>query len=49
MNAAHWLVTIDSRGHVLTDAEFMEFADRVKYDGIEYQAQPLQLAREVSQ
>ena len=42
--AEYWLVTYEGTGHVLTDEEFYEFADRVKYDGVEYQAEPLRSA-----
>jgi hypothetical protein len=38
--ADFWLV----EGQVLTDEEFWEWADRVKYDGVEYEAQPLERA-----
>jgi hypothetical protein len=36
-----WLVTLEGKGHVLTADEFLDFADRVKYDEIEYEAQPM--------
>lgn len=42
--AEFWLVTCEGTGHVLTDDEFVEFADRVKYNEVEYTAQPLRLA-----
>ena len=42
--ADFWLVTYKGFGLVLTDDEFIEFADRVKYDGVEYEAQPLRRA-----
>jgi len=37
-----WLVKYPGEPSVLmTDEEFVEFADRVKYDGVEYEAEPL--------
>lgn len=40
--AEWWLVTYEGSGHVMTADEFWAFADRVKYDGVVYEAQPLE-------
>jgi extradiol dioxygenase family protein len=36
-----WLVKCAGQAHLLTEDEFWDWADRVKYDGVEYEAQPL--------
>ena len=41
-----WLVNYEGRRCVMADADFFEFADRVKYDGVEYEAVPLQTVGE---
>ena len=41
--ATHWLVKWPGRpAAVMTADEFLEFADQVKYDGVKYEAEPLQ-------
>lgn len=43
--ATHWLVKWPGQTSVvMTDREFLEFADQVKYDGVEYEAQPMRRA-----
>jgi hypothetical protein len=39
-----WLVKVAGRASLLTEDEFWAWADRVKYDGVEYEAQPLKRA-----
>lgn len=43
--ATHWLVKYPDREPiVMPDDLFLDWADRVKYDGIEYEAEPLRCA-----
>lgn len=41
-----WLVNYQGRKCVMADGDFFEFVDRVKYDGVEYEAVPLQTVGE---
>jgi hypothetical protein len=41
-----WLVNYQGHKSVMSDEAFIEFADRVKYDGVEYEATPLQTVGE---
>lgn len=42
-----WLVKYDGHAILMTDDEFWAFADRVKYDGVEYEAEPVQRVPEL--
>jgi len=41
MFADYWLVLVGGTALVARDEDFVEWADQVKYDGIEYEAIPL--------
>ena len=39
--ADYWLVLIGDTARIAADEDFVEWADQVKYDGVEYEAIPL--------
>lgn len=41
-----WLVNYQGLKCVMADADFFEFVDLVKYEGVEYEAVPLQTVGE---
>lgn len=39
--ADYWLVLVGNTALIATEENFVEWADQVKYDGVEYEAVPL--------